>query len=197
MCAAILRLRDSRELARYEIDPGLGAFARYSPRRTQVVRESLGKALRIPQAEVYAAVQHDVIVGYLWLIPPSPDQPWGLLNDRRIVEVGIEVARSHRGRGIARALMHAAFERPEVESRIHVATGYRWCWDLQGSGLAATSYASRLLGLFERFGFRREWTSEPNIKMDAANFLAVRIGREVPPDLVRRFRERARGDLAA
>lgn len=193
----IVQLTDSRDLARYELDPGLGAFTLYSRRRTDVVRESLGKGLRVPGAEVFAAVAGDTIVAYLLLVPAGVDQPWGRLNDRRILELGIEVARGHRGRGLAQALFRAAFSRPIVESRIYVATGYVWCWDLEGSGLGPTAYAQALLRLFERFGFRHVWTNEPNILMEPANFLAVRIGAEVPADLVRRFRMAARGERAA
>jgi GNAT superfamily N-acetyltransferase len=194
---AIVRLRDPRELAGYDIHPRLGAFCAYSCGRTQRVRESLGKGLRTPHGEVFAAVLDRVIVGFLLLVPPSPDQPWGRLCDPRILEIGIEVARDHRGHGVAQAMCQQAFARPEVEVRIHVATAYRWCWDVEGSGLSATAYADRLLKLFERFGFRREWTNEPNVMMEPANFLAVRIGREVSSDLLRRFRQTERGERAA
>ncbi|MDR7484065.1 MAG: GNAT family N-acetyltransferase [Armatimonadota bacterium] len=197
MPATIIQLTDSRALAYYEIDPGLGSFSRYSRRRTEIVRESLGKTLRVPGGEVFAAVAGQTVVGYLLLVPSGPDQPWGRLNDRRVLEIGIEVARGWRGRGVARALMRRAFERPEVESRIYVATAYAWCWDVEGTGLAANVYADRLLRLFERFGFRREWTNEPNVAMDPNNFLAVRVGRDVPPRLLRRVRQAQRGELAA
>lgn len=193
----ILQLTDSRELARYEIHPGLGAFCAYGPRRGQIVRESLGKGLRVPGGEVFAATTGAAIVGYLLLVPSGPDQPWGRLNDLRILEIGIEVARGYRGRGLAQALFRQAFSRPEVEARIYVATAYVWCWDMEETGLSATAYSERLLGLFERFGFRREWTNEPNVMMEPANFLAVRVGRLVAPDLLRRFRQSQRGELAA
>jgi GNAT superfamily N-acetyltransferase len=194
---AIGLLQDPMGLARYEIDPGLGAFSGYSQRRTEVVRESLGKALRIPGAEVFVAVAGDTIVAYLLLVPAGPDQPWGRLNDRRVMELGIEVARSHRGHGVAQALFREAFSRPDVESRIYVATAYVWCWDIEDTGLAANIYADRLLRLFERFGFRREWTNEPNVAMEPANFLAVRVGCQVQADLLRRFRHAQRGERAA
>ncbi|MDQ7859805.1 MAG: GNAT family N-acetyltransferase [Armatimonadota bacterium] len=194
---AIVRLRDSADLAQYEIDPGLGAFAGYSRRRAEVVRQALGSGLRVPGGEAFVAVAGGVIVAYLLLVPAGPDQPWGRLNDPRILEIGIEVARGHRGRGLAQALFREAFSRPEVESRIYVATAYVWCWDVEASGISAHVYADRLLRLFERFGFRREWTNEPNITMEPANFLAVRVGREVPAALLRRFRSAQRGERAA
>ncbi|MDR7418652.1 MAG: GNAT family N-acetyltransferase [Armatimonadota bacterium] len=195
--SVIAQLRDPRELARYEIDSGLGAFCGYSPRRADIVRETLGKGLRVPGGEVFVAVRDDTVVGYLLLVPSGPDQPWGRLNDPRILELGIEVARGHRGRGIAQALFRMAFDRRVVESRIYVATAYVWCWDVDDTGLSAAVYADRLLRLFERFGFRREWTNEPNVAMEPANFLAVRIGRDVPADLLRRFRQSERGERAA
>ncbi len=194
---AIALLRDPVALAGYEIDPGLGAFSGYSRRRTEVVRESLGKALRIPGAEVFAAIADRTIVAYLLLVPAGPDQPWGRMNDPRVLELGIEVARSYRGHGVAQALFRRAFSRPEVESRIYVATAYVWCWDIEDTGLAANIYADRLLRLFERSGFRREWTNEPNVAMEPANFLAVRVGCLVPADLMRRFRQAQRGERAA
>jgi GNAT superfamily N-acetyltransferase len=193
----IAALSDARDLARYEIDPGLGAFCGYSPRRADVVRETLGKGLRVAGGEVFVALSDDTVIGYLLLVPSGPDQPWGRLNDPRILELGIEVARGHRGRGIAQALFRLAFGRPAVESRIYVATGYVWCWDVEDTGLAAGVYADRLLRLFERFGFQREWTNEPNVTMEPANFLAVRVGRKVPADLLRRFRQSERGERAA
>lgn len=191
------RLDDSRELAGYEIDPGLGAFSSYSRRRTDVVRESLGKGTRVPGGEVFVALDGDRIVGYLLLVPAGHDQPWGRMNDRRIVEIGVEVARGFRGQGLAQALFREAFDRPEVEERLYVAAAYAWCWDIDESRLSSRVYAERLLRLFERFGFRREWTNEPNIMMEPANFLAVRVGREVPAELLRRFRLAQRGERAA
>lgn len=195
--ARIVRLASPAELAGYEIHPGLGAFSHYSPRSTEIVRESLGKTLRIPGGEVFAAAAGDVILGYLLLVPAGLDQPWGLINDPRVLEIGIEVARGHRRQGLAEALLRQAFLRPEVESRIYVAAAYAWCWDVEETGLSAIVYAERLLRLFERFGFRREWTNEPNVAMDPSNFLAVRIGQEVPSGLLRRFRQALRGEMAA
>jgi hypothetical protein len=99
--------------------------------------------------------------------------------------------------GTAQALFHLAFDRPAVEARIYTATAYAWCWDMDESGLSPSAYADRLLRLFERFGFQREWTNEPNVMMEPANFLAVRVGRDVPADLLRRFRRSQRGERAA
>jgi GNAT superfamily N-acetyltransferase len=193
----VRQLLDSRELAAYEIDPGLGAFCGYTHRRRDIVREMLGKGLRVPGGEVFAATDGHIIVGYLLVVPSGADQPWGRLNDLRILEIGIEVARGYRGQGLAQALFRQAFGRLEVESRIYVASAYVWCWDADGTGLSPTAYADRLLRLFERFGFRREWTNEPNVMMEPANFLAVRIGCQVPSDLIRRFRQSQRGERAA
>lgn len=52
----IATLRDGAALARHEIDPGLGAFWGYPDRRTQIVREALGKTLSAPGSEVLVAV---------------------------------------------------------------------------------------------------------------------------------------------
>lgn len=184
-------------LASLEIDPGLGVFCAYGPEREGFVRQALGRALRGPGSEACVAISDGVIVGYILTAPAGIDQPWGILRDRRIHEVVLEVGRGFRGRGVAAALLRRTFSRPEVEARIYVAAAYRWCWDLQGTGVAAVRYAERLLRLLEGVGFRHEWTSEPNVALEPVNFLAVRVGRQVPPDLVRRFRQAQRGDLVA
>lgn len=184
----IVQLQNSVELAGLEVSPGLGAFTAYSPRRAQIVRETLGRALRVKGGEVFVAVLGKTIVGYLLFVPAGIDQPWGRLGDPSVQEIGIEVARGHRGQGIAQSLFRRAFARPEVESRICVATGYVWCWDIEDTIIEAGIYADRLLALFERFGFHREWTNEPNVALEPLNFLAVRIGCDVPAELVRRFR---------
>jgi GNAT superfamily N-acetyltransferase len=191
----ITTLRDGAALAQYEIDPGLGAFWGYPARRAQVVREALGRTLCTPGAEVLIAARGASVVGYLLIAPPTIDQPWGRLRDPRVLEVSVEVARGERGKGIATALFSRVFGRPPAESRIYVAAGYVWCWDVE-RGSAASAYADRLLRFFERYGFRREWTSEPNVALEPVNFLAVRIGRLVPPPLLRRFRQAERGEAA-
>lgn len=193
----IVALDGGAALAEYEIDPGLGAFSAYSRRRAQTVRETLGRALRAPGGEVFIAILEDTIIGFLLLVPAGIDQPWGRLGDSRVLEVGIEVARGHRGKGIAQSLFRRAFARREVESRIYVATGYVWCWDIEDTVIEAGIYADRLLALFERFGFRREWTNEPNVALEPLNFLAVRIGQDVPEELVSRFRLAERGEQVA
>lgn len=190
----ILALGGGAALAEYEISPGLGAFSAYSPRRAQIIRETLGRALRAPGGEVFVAILDRAIVGYLLLVPAGIDQPWGRLGDPGVMEVGIEVARGHRGQGIAQGLFRRAFCRPEVESRIYVATGYVWCWDIEDTVIEAGIYADRLLALFERFGFNREWTNEPNVALEPLNFLAARIGRDVTEARIRRFRSAERGE---
>lgn len=193
---AIVTLVGAGALHRYALDPGLGAFARYGPGWDAYARESLGRMLAAGGA-VHAALSQTTIVGYVGVAPAGTDQPWGRLRDPRIQEVVVEVARGYRGRGLARALLHRAFTRPEAESRIYVATGYAWCWDLEGTGLDAAAYASRLFRLFETYGFAREPTAEPNIAGEPVNFLAVRAGRLVPPAVVGRFRRSCRGLAAA
>lgn len=179
---------DRTSLSVLAIDPGLGAFSAYDPRRSQTVWESLDAVLRTPGGEVFAAVDDLTIVGYLLIAPVGADQPWGRLRDPRILDIAIEVARGYRSQAIAQSLLRRAFSRPQVESRIYVATGYAWCWDVDGTRTDAATYARRLLRLFERFEFRHERTDEANIAMILFNFLAVRIGWLVPADLVRKFR---------
>jgi GNAT superfamily N-acetyltransferase len=192
----VVTLRGVGALHPYVLASGLGAFVGYVPGSAAFVRAGLERMLA-SRGEVHAAVAGETVVAYVGVAPASPDQPWGRLRDPRIQEVVLEVARGSRGRGLARALLRRVVAHPEAESRIYVATGYAWCWDLEGTGLGAAAYGSRLLRLFEAFGFVREPTAEPNIAGEPANFLAVRAGRLVPPAVVGRFRCAARGRAAA
>ncbi|MDR7554703.1 MAG: hypothetical protein QN157_03765 [Armatimonadota bacterium] len=192
----MVTLRGVGALRPYALASDLGALAGYAPGSVAFVRTALERMLAAG-GEVHAAVVGNVIVAYVGVAPASADQPWGRLRDPRIQEVVLEVARSYRGRGLARALLRRTFAHPQAESRVYVATGYAWCWDLEGTGLNAAAYGSRLLRLFETFGFAREPTAEPNIAGEPANFLAVRAGRLVPPAVVGRVRRASRERAAA
>jgi len=60
-----------------------------------------------------------------------------------------------------------------------IAIGLAWHWDTEGVGLPAFEYRRLITRLFTLYGFKEYPTTEPNICMDLANILVVRIGRRV------------------
>ena len=63
-----------------------------------------------------------------------------------------------------------------------LAMGLDWHWDLDSAGLEVHGYANMLRLLFEKAGFGKVHTSEPNVAMHSSNLLLVRIGSKVPAD---------------
>lgn len=168
--------------------PGLGAFFGYVRAAPQRTLEGIARTLAHGGRAILAR-RGPVLVGYLTLSRPEPDQPWGRVEDLPVREVTVEVARGWRGTGTARTLFTTLLALPEAEDLILVAVGYRWCWDVEeGSPDAVARYRHRLVGLFRTAGFTLETTNEPNVAMDPHNFLAVRVGARVPSSQVDRFR---------
>jgi hypothetical protein len=66
-----------------------------------------------------------------------------------------------------------------VEEMILVAVGLSWHWDLKGSGLSPFRYRSLLAHILEPYHFFECLTDEPNVGLDPANILLVRIGKRV------------------
>jgi len=203
LCAAVARTLDTPRglialvgradpelLARFPLDDGLGAFSHYSRYATEIQSKALVRVAGLPEGRVLVAVHGGRIVGFLTFHPPDREIRWGLEDFPELLELGgIETSRSHRGLGIAPALMALAFDGGDYDGRIVCATGYTWCWDLVATGLSKAAYREKILGLFRRFGFDEHVTDEPNIRFDWCNVLMVRIGPRVSLAAHRRFLE--------
>lgn len=185
---ALVGRADPDLLARHPLDDGLGAFGHYGRHAATLQAGALGRVAALPEGRVLAALHEGRVVAFLTFHPPDKEGRWGKEAGPELLELGgIEVSRAYRGLGLAAALMGLAFDGGEFDDRIVIATGYTWCWDLEGSGLSKAAYRQRIVGLFKRSGFDEHVTDEPNIRFDWCNVLMVRVGPRVPLAAHRRF----------
>ncbi len=169
------------------IDDGLGFFWH---NRSDLQRAALLKIAAQPQSRVTVAHNADcAIVGYVTITTPDEDTRWGRDHIDGLLELGgIEVSRAWRGLGLSDALMKATFANGAFDKMIVIATGYRWCWDVEPTGLTVREYREMLLRVFQRYGFEFFETDEPNIAWYPDNALVARIGSHVPLHLLGQFK---------
>ncbi len=182
------------------IDAGLGFFWHNRP---DLQREALLRIAAQPQGRVTIAHNADrAIVGYVTITAPDADTRWGRDRIDGLLELGgIEVSRAWRGLGLSAALMKAMFAGGAFDKDIVIATGYRWCWDVEPTGLTVREYRDMLHRVFQRYGFQFFETDEPNIAWYPDNALVGRIGSRVSPQLLAQFKgllfERLGSDYAS
>jgi acetoin utilization deacetylase AcuC-like enzyme/GNAT superfamily N-acetyltransferase len=166
---------------RLHADVGLHAFARLPEREHQLLQtiaQSSDCALTL------AHTPEGKIIGQVTIAPI--DEWWeGLEN---AYEVAIEVSTDWRGMGIAKHLLAFALKVDALEDMMLFAIGLSWHWDMEGLGITPHHYRQILSHLFASQGFDEYATTEPDIMMELANVLLVRIGKRVAPDDVSRFR---------
>lgn len=170
-----------------ELDEGLGVFPHYH----SIVRDkkSMKHIAGLNGANLVLAYDDEgKIVGYIAFADPSPLERWSENGDGLLYELGsIEVSKNWRRCGIAKKMAEIAVDDEKLEERIVFLTGFSWHWDLEGTGLSKASYRRMLMHLFEPFGFRHYYTTEPNINLDSANMLMARIGSRVSAEDEERF----------
>lgn len=174
-------------IAELGIDQELGFFWH---KRPDLQHQALVKIASSPEGNVTLAHNDArVIVGYVTVGTPDPDTRWGRDHIAGLYELGgIEVARAWRSCGISRALMTALFADGSYDDAIVIATGYRWCWDYESSGMSIREYRAVLHRTMQRAGFEFFETDEPNIAWYPDNALVARIGRRAPKELVKQFK---------
>ena len=166
-------------------DRGLHAFAHVPEREHQLL---LGIAERPDCALTLAYTSTGEIVGQVTLAPA--DAWWqGVANT---YELAMEVSSPWRRLGIARQLLSLTLEHPAVEEMILVAVGLSWHWDLKGAGLSPLRYRSLLAHILEPYHFFECLTDEPNVGLDPANILLVRIGKRVEQEAMNQLFQRMR-----
>ena len=121
----------------------------------------------------------------------APADAWwqGVANT---YELAIEVSAHWRRLGIAHQLLSLTLEHDVVEEMILVGLGLSWHWDIKGSGLSAFGYRLLLRKVFEPYGFFECIMDEPNVRMDPANLLLVRIGKRVEQEVKNQLLQRMR-----
>ncbi|MBI5305808.1 MAG: GNAT family N-acetyltransferase [Chloroflexi bacterium] len=168
------------------IDDGLGFFWHNRPDRQL---DALKKIAATPDGCVTIAHNGTMVVGYVTIGAPDPDVRWGRDQIKGLYELGgIEVSRNWRRAGIGEAVLAATFTDDSYAEAIVLATGYRWCWDFEGSGVNLRDYRDALHRLFRKFGFEFFDTDEPNIAWYPDNALVARIGTRASRELVAQFK---------
>lgn len=166
----------SDELKKLSIHSTLDAF-----RKPAEQLEALIEIADLPEGRIIAAVDQDVIVGYVTFHYPDEMELWSQGGMKDLVELGaIEVADDYRGAGLGRLMISTAFEQEQLENCIVFTTEYYWHWDLQGSGLDVWGYRQMMERLMKTVDMVWYATDDPEICSHPANCLMVRIGREVP-----------------
>jgi len=163
-------------LERYRMHPSLDAFRRPAEQHAALV-EIAG----LPEGRIVAAVDGEVIVGYVTFHYPDELERWSEGGMDDLIELGaIEVADDYRGLGLAKALVATAFEEGQLDNAIVYTTEYYWHWDLEGSGLNVWQYREMMEKLMKSVGMVWFATDDPEICAHPANCLMVRIGKDVP-----------------
>ena len=183
-----------------DIDSGLGFFWHSRP---DLQRDALLRIAAQPQGRLTIAYNVErKIVGYVTITAPDADTRWGRDHIEGLLELGgIEVGREWRGLGLSNALMKDTFGGSAFDRAIVIATGYRWCWDVESAGMTIREYREMLHRVFQRYGFMFFETDEPNIAWYPDNALVARIGPRVSAQLQAQFKgllfERPGSDYAS
>jgi len=118
-------------------------------------------------------------------IAPLDDWWEGLDN---AYEVAIETSTNWRGVHIAKSLLTFALELDALEDMLLVALGLSWHWDTEGLNMSPYRYRKVIISLFTAHGFTEYATTEPDISMEPANVMLVRVGNRVGARDVERFK---------
>ncbi len=161
-------------------DSGLKAFARLPEREHKLL---LGISKSPDCALTLAHTSAGVIVGEVTIAPG--DTWWEGIDN--VYEVAIEVSSNWRGDSIARHMLAFALELDALEDMILFAAGLSWHWDMEGLGITTHRYRELIAHLFATQSFVEYPTTEPNVSMEPANILLVRIGTRVDQRVVTQF----------
>src|SRR5438874_786183 len=166
-------------------DRGLHAFTHIPEREHQLL---LGIAERPDCALTLAYTPNGEISGQVTLT--AADGWWqGVATTD---ELSIEVSSRWRRLGTARQLLSLALAFDAVEEMILVAVGLSWHWDLKRSGLSPFRSRSVVAHVLEPYHFFEGLTDEPNVGMDPANILLLRIGKDVEREVMGQLFQRLR-----
>jgi acetoin utilization protein AcuA len=171
-----------------DLDPG---FAVDGENRSLIGgRERLKLQAGLPDANVVLAISNDDrIIGFGILAYPETGERWADLGPQIMMEVRvIEVVRQRRSAGIASGMLETMLADPRNDDKIVYMVGYSWTWDLGGSGLTAAQYRRMLVNLFNPHGFIEYQTNEPNICLRPENLFLGRIGKNITPVILNRFK---------
>ena len=168
---------------RLKADSGLKTFARL-PEREHALLLNIARSPDCALTLAYTPAGE--IIGEVTIAPA--DEWWeGIEN---VYEVAIEVSTNWRELGIARNMLAFALELDALEDMILFAIGLSWHWDVEGLGISLYRYRELIARLFGTQNFTEYPTTEPNVSMEPANVLLVRIGKRVDQRVAGRFLNR-------
>ena len=166
-----------------QADEGLRAFARRPEREHQLL---LSLASQPENRLTLAYTATGTIVGQATLAPL--DDWWQDIGNA--YEIAVEVSPRWRGLGVAHQLLSFALEFESLEKYLILGLGFSWHWDYEGLGTTPFDYREMIARLFAAHGFVEYLTSEPNIRLDPANILVARLGKQLENEHMKRFFQR-------
>ncbi len=171
-----------------EMDDGLGRFPSY--RSLFTTPEGLADMAEGETANVVLGLNSkNKIVGYCVFREPERGDFWGRLGPGTMYEIaGLEVSRRCRRSRLGQRLLHLGLTNEIIEDMIAYMVGYSWTWDLEGTGLTANEYRQMLMNMLRPYQFERYPTNEPNVCLRPENVFMARIGRRVPQETTKRFK---------
>jgi acetoin utilization protein AcuA len=165
-----------------DMEEGMGELTKYGSGSLQNEKKIMLEILSDsdPRNDVVVAVNDGRIVGYITMVASNFNEQWAKLNDNSVVELGfIEVSRNWRNLGIATKMIEVTFKDGRYDNNIVYSTEYSWHWDMEYNKQSKSDYHDMLLKIFRRAGFEQYDTDDPDINVDWANILTVRIGGDV------------------
>ncbi|WP_018921744.1 GNAT family N-acetyltransferase [Salsuginibacillus kocurii] len=172
-----------QKIHEYDFHEGLVAFR---PPKEQ--KKALIGIADLPEGRINAAVDGDMIVGYVTFVYPDPLERWSEANLDNLLELGaIEIAPEYRGAKLGSNLLELSMLDDAMEDYIIITTEYYWHWDLKGSGLSIWDYRKVMEKMMNAGGLEWMATDDPEISSHPANCLMVRIGERVSHNNVFEF----------
>lgn len=173
----------SVELDQYDFHDDLTAF-----RLPHKQFDALKQIATLPEGRIIIAVHQNTIIGYVIFVYPDPMERWHTDTLKELLVLGaIEVVPLYRGYQIASRLIMLSMMDSYMENYITISTEYYWHWDLEGANLDVWRYRKLMDKIMAKGGLYPAATDDPEITSHPANCLMVRIGKNVPEEVIQQF----------